>query len=431
MAADVVVTIGVFGAGALGWAALGGRLERASITGPMAFAALGLLAGGEVFDIASVAANNEALLIVAEVTLALLLFSDAARLGLRSAQRDSKPALRVLAIGFPLTILAGWGTGLLVLDELLLWEAAILGAMLASTDAALGKTVVESPVVPQRIRNALNIESGVNDGLSVPFFTLFLALAIDEEGAARAGEWVRFALEEIGFGALTGIVVGAAGAVLLSYAKRRGWASSRGLLAAPIALALFAWAGADHIGGNGFIAAFVAGLVVKGMTDELDEENLTLADGDGSIASNLVFFLFGVAVLGPALTQLTWQIAVYAVLSLTVVRMVPTALSLIGTGLGPRSVAFIGWFGPRGLASIVLGLTLLSDSDALSGAELILDTTAIVVAVSILVHGLSSGPLSRWYGNSAEAKALDEDVRDEVAAVPTRYSAAPGPRGPG
>lgn len=427
MSGDVVATIGLFGAASLAWAAFGGRLERASITGPLLFAAVGLAAGTEGFDLARASESSEAVLVVAEVTLAILLFSDAARLGVRAASRDSRPALRVLAIGFPLIILAGWGAGLLVLDELPLWEAAILAAMLASTDAAVGKAVVESPAVPRRVRNALNIESGLNDGLSVPFFTLFLALAIEVDGGGGVGEWVRFALEEIGFGALVGVVVGGVGAVLLSQAKTRRWASRAGIGLAPIALALAAWAGADEIGGNGFVAAFAAGLVVKWRTDALEDENLELADGTGGLLSNLVFFLFGLAALGPAIGAISWRTVVYAVLSLTLVRMVPVAVSLLGTGFGPRTVAFVGWFGPRGLASIVLSLTLLAEGAEVGGAELILETTSIVVALSLLAHGLSSGPLARLYGGSREAAALAER-RGEVPAIPTRFD-SPSTRG--
>ncbi|MDH3227750.1 MAG: cation:proton antiporter, partial [Thermoleophilia bacterium] len=196
MASEAVAVVGLFGASTLAWAAFGGRLSKLNVTGPIFFAGAGLLAGPKLLDVASAPAQSEVVLLFAEITLALLLFSDAARLGARAAIRSSGAALPVLAIGLPLVILAGWGLGLLVLDELLLWEAAILAAILAPTDAALGRSVVESPVVPRRVRNTLNVESGLNDGLSVPFFTLFLALAIDEENAGSALEWIRFALEE-------------------------------------------------------------------------------------------------------------------------------------------------------------------------------------------------------------------------------------------
>ena len=183
MVGEVIALAGLFGAVTVVSAAFGGRLERLNVTGPMVFAGAGLVFGADALDLASTPRESEAVLLVAEITLALLLFSDAARLGARAALRDSKPALRMLLIGLPLVILAGWGTGVLVLDELILWEAAILAAILAPTDAALGKPVVESSVVPRRVRNALNIESGLNDGLSVPFFTLFVVLAIEDPEA--------------------------------------------------------------------------------------------------------------------------------------------------------------------------------------------------------------------------------------------------------
>jgi NhaP-type Na+/H+ or K+/H+ antiporter len=425
MAEDAIAAIGMFGVATLAWAAFGGRLTRLNVTGPIFFTGVGLMIGPEALGVADIPPASETALIVAELTLALLLFSDAARLGGRAMIHGSTSALRVLAIGLPLVILGGWGLGLLVLDELLLWEAAILAAILAPTDAALGKTVVESRLVPRRVRNTLNIESGLNDGLSVPFFTLFLALAIDEGDAGSAGEWIRFALEEIGFGALVGIAVGVVGAGLLERTRARDWVSPAGLALAPVALALAAWAGADPIGGNGFIAAFVAGLVVNARTDTLDDQNLEFADSEGRLAVSAIFFLFGLSVLGAAIGNFTWEIALYALLSLTLVRMVPVALALVRSGFGPATLGFIGWFGPRGLASIVLSLTLLGEGAEVEGADLILTVTAIVVGASILAHGVSSRPLSRRYGASREAASLAE--QDEGApSVPTRYRASPG-----
>lgn len=425
---NTIAVIGIFAAALFAWVAFGGGLEKLKLTGPILFAGVGVLAGPEVLGLLSSPGigGTEAILVLAEITLALLLFSDAARLGIGAAIRDSKPALRVLAIGLPLTILAGWGVGLLVLDELLLFEAAILAAILAPTDAALGKSVVESRLVPRRVRTTLNIESGLNDGLSVPFFTLFLVLAINQGGAGASGEWAVFLLEQIGFGVLAGIAVGVVGGMVISRSHGHGWTTVAGLNLAPIALALTAWAGADAIEGNGFIAAFVAGLVIRRLTSGLDEENLSFADREGSLATNAVFFLFGYLALGSAIGDLTWEIALYALLSLTLVRMVPVAIALRRIGFGLRTVAFIGWFGPRGLASIVLGLTLLVDREEVAGAEAILTVTAIVVGVSILAHGVSSQPLSRRYGESEEASRLREEQAGDQPSVPTRYESTSG-----
>jgi len=425
---NAIAVIGIFAAALFVWGVFGGGLEKLNVTGPILLAGVGLLAGPELLGLLSSPGEegNEVILTFAEITLALLLFSDAARLGIRAAIRDSKPALRLLAFGLPLTILAGWGVGLLVLDELLLFEAAILAVILAPTDAALGKSVVESPRVPRRVRSALNIESGLNDGISVPFFTLFLALAINEGDAGAPSEWVVFLIEQIGFGVLAGIVVGVVGGVVVSRSYSRGWTTVAGLNLAPLALALTAWAGADAIEGNGFIAAFVAGLVTKRVTSDLDEKNLDFADREGSLATSAVFFLFGYAALGPAIEDLSWEIALYAVLSLTLVRMVPVAISLQRMGFGPRTLAFVGWFGPRGLASIVLALTLVADRDEVAGTDTILTVAAIAVGASILAHGVSSRPLARRYGESEEATEIREARTDDEPSVATRYESTSG-----
>ncbi|MGI9539844.1 MAG: cation:proton antiporter [Miltoncostaeaceae bacterium] len=425
---NTIAVIGIFAVALFVWSVFGGGLEKLNVTGPLLLAGAGLLAGPEVLGLLTSPGEEgtEVILTFAEITLALLLFSDAARLGLGAAIRDSKPALRLLALGLPLTILVGWGLGLLVLGELLFFEAAILAVILAPTDAALGKSVVESPRVPRRVRSALNIESGLNDGISVPFFTLFLVLAIEEGDAGAPSEWVLFLIEQIGFGVLAGIAVGVVGGTVLARSRARGWATVAGLNLVPLALALTAWAGADAIEGNGFIAAFIAGLVARRVKRDLEEENLNFADREGSLATSAVFFLFGYAALGPAIEDLSWEIALYAVLSLTLVRMIPVAISLGRMGFGPRTLAFVGWFGPRGLASIVLALTLVADREEVVGTDLILTVAAIAVGASILAHGVSSRPLARRYGESQEAREIRELQTEDEPSLPTRYESTSG-----
>jgi NhaP-type Na+/H+ or K+/H+ antiporter len=421
---EVAAFVVAFAVTLLAWALFGGRLERLNMSRPFTFAAGGLLAGlllrGEAVGEAT---ESEALLIIAEVTLAMVLFSDAARLGLGAARRSSPTAGRLLIIGLPLAILAGWGVGLLTLDGLGVWDAALLAAILVPTDAALGAAVVESEAVPRKVRNALNVESGLNDGGSFPFFTLFLALALGDGEVESAQDWVVFTVEQIGFGAIVGALVGAVGGYLLMRAEDRDWLPEAGRNILPLALAILAWGTADLVEGNGFIAAFVAGLVVRWVTTSDERrDGLHLADTEGRLATNLIFFIFGFSALGVAFDGATWMIAFYALLSLTLIRMVPVAIALAGTGLGPRTVGFIGWFGPRGLASIVLTLTLMLESGELASADLIQVTAAFVVAMSILAHGVTARPLSERYGQTSEAAALEEDAEEEPS-VPTRADA--------
>jgi NhaP-type Na+/H+ or K+/H+ antiporter len=273
-------------------------------------------------------------------------------------QNEGLP-LRLLGIGMPLTIVLGTVVAALVLTNLTFWEAAIVATVLAPTDAALGQAVVSNPRVPVRVRQALNVEAGLNDGLSVPFLALFLTLAVAEEELQPASYWIRFALEQIGLGALVGLGVGLGGGWLVSQASKRGWMTDSFQRLALLALALIAWALADQIGGNGFIAAFVGGLAVGPTVEHVGERLIRFTESEGQLLNLSVFFIFGVLVIG-LIQPLSWDVALYALLSLSVIRMLPVALSLLGTHLRGVSVLFMGWFGPRGLASIVLGLIVVA-----------------------------------------------------------------------
>jgi sodium/hydrogen antiporter len=295
--------------------------------------------------------------------------------------------------------------------------------VLAPTDAALGQAVVSNPRVPVRIRQALNVEAGLNDGLSVPFLALFLILAVEGEHLS-ANLWIRFALEQIGFGALVGIGVGLAGGWLVSWASNRGWMTESFQRLALLALALIAWALADQIGGNGFIAAFVGGLVVGPAVERVGERLLRFTESEGQLLNLSVFFIFGVLALG-LLGSLTWQIALYVLLSLTVVRMLPVAASLLGTHLRGVSVLFAGWFGPRGLASIVLGLIVVAEAPQLPGASEIEVVVASTVFLSVLLHGVTAAPLSAAYARRVEGMPADAPEKKEAPEKPTRLEPAP------
>jgi NhaP-type Na+/H+ or K+/H+ antiporter len=295
-------------------------------------------------------ATREAVFVVAELALMLLLFTDAARIDPRRLRGNVLP-LRLLGIGLPLTIGLGTVLALLLLSDLEPWECAIVAAILAPTDAALGQAVVSSPALPLRIRQALNVESGLNDGGSVPFLTLFIALAAAEEGIE--GGWLQFTLEQIGYGALIGAAVGAVGGTALRYAAQRGWTAPVFEQLALAALAVIAWLLADLPGGNGFIAAFVGGGAAGMTMGPLRERVLDFTEEEGELLNLAVFFIFGVFA-ADVLGDVTWEVVAYAVLSLTLVRMLPVAVAVIGLGLRPATVAFLGWFGPRGLASIIL-----------------------------------------------------------------------------
>jgi NhaP-type Na+/H+ or K+/H+ antiporter len=395
------------------------RLEGTVLTAPIVFVVAGAILGPAGLGMVTFELDGHTVLLLGEIALAIVLFADAASTNLSSLRQNEGLPLRLLSIGMPLTIALGTAAALLLLTDLSFWESAIVGTVLAPTDAALGQAVVSNPRVPVRVRQALNVEAGLNDGLSVPFLALFLTLAVAEEELQPASYWIRFALEQIGLGVLVGIGVGLVGGLLVSLAARKRWMADPFQRLALLTLALIAWALADQIGGNGFIAAFVGGLAVGPAVERVGGHLIRFTEAEGQLLNLSVFFIFGVLVID-AIQPLNWEVALYAVLSLTLIRMLPVALSLIGTHLGSISVLFMGWFGPRGLASIVLGLIVVAEAPLLTGREEIVQVVALTVLFSVLLHGLTAGPLSAVYARRVDGMSAAAPEKRGVVEETTR-----------
>jgi NhaP-type Na+/H+ or K+/H+ antiporter len=366
------------------------RLEQTVVTAPIFFTSAGVLLIFAISGPHEIDMQRESLLKLAELGLVMLLFTDASHINLKTLKSHEKLPLRLLSIGMLLTILMGTVTTHLIFPRLSLWEAGILAAILAPTDAGLGQVIVRSPRVPPRIRQALDVEAGLNDGLSVPFLMFFIAVSqVGTEGAGRV--LLNYVFEQLGMGALAGLAAGLLGGLLLGRARRREWmtesAQQLGLVALPV-LSIFA---CEPVGGSMFIAAYVAGLTVQIGFRDAGMHSLEFSEGWGQLFDYFVFFLFGLLV-ALAFRHFNLVHALYAVLSLTVVRMVPVAVALIGTRLSRASVLFMGWFGPRGLASIVLGLVYLEEEVHLPGEETIRLAVMSTVMLSIFAHGLSAMP---------------------------------------
>ncbi len=400
------------------------RLEGTVLTAPIIFVVAGALLGPAVLGLVEFGLDEHTVLLVGEIALAIVLFTDAARINFSALRQNQGLPLRLLGIGMPLTIALGTTTAALLLTDLTFWEAAIVGTVLAPTDAALGQAVVADRRVPVRVRQALNVEAGLNDGLSVPFLTLFLALAVAEEELQPASFWIRFALEQVSLGILVGVGVGLAGGWLVGRASQREWMSESFQRLALLVLAIFAWALADQIGGNGFIAAFVGGLAAGPTMERVGERLINFTEAEGQLLNLSVFFIFGVLVVG-VLQPLSWEVALYVMLSLTVIRMLPVALSLIGTHLGGVSVLFMGWFGPRGLASIVLGLIVVEEAPLLAGRDEMMLVVALTVLLSVLLHGVTAAPLSAVYARRVEGMAAGAPEKQEAVQLPTRMGSVP------
>lgn len=413
----------------LGVAAVSRRLSGTPVTPAMVFVAFGVLVGPEVLDGIDVAGSGEAVQVLAETTLALVLFSDASRIDLAALRRTVDVPVRLLGIGLPLTIALGTLAAAAILGELRIEEAVILAVVLAPTDAALGQAVVTEPRVPQRIRQGLNVESGLNDGICVPL--LFAAVAAADVASAISGGRSAGTLlaEEIGYGVLGGVVAGALAAATILQAGRRELIAPAWRQVVPVAGAALAYGIASALDGSGFIAAFVAGMVFRLALGRDPEELNRLTEEVGSVLNGITFVLFGAVLLGPALTELTWSLALYAVLSLTVVRMLPVTIAMAGSRARRPTLAFLGWFGPRGLASIVFAVIVVEESQ-LPHEHLIVLAIYLTVGLSVLAHGLTAAPLAaryaRWYEQHPRATRPMESAPATVIARTPRGGTPPG-----
>jgi NhaP-type Na+/H+ or K+/H+ antiporter len=393
------------------------RIEKTILTAPIIFT----LAGMGVYLIlpflAEFEIHNHTVLLIAELTLALLLFTDATRIDLGKLLKETTLPERLLGIGMPLTILAGTVTAVLLFDGFSIWEAALLAVILAPTDASLGQVVVKSQLVPERIRQALKVEAGLNDGLAMPLFTLFVGLAAATDPFIP-GDWLIYTVEQIFFGLLIGIITGWLGGWLIGEAGNRGWIDESLQQLGLLALALMCYGGAVFIGGNGFIAAFVGGLLVKRGFEDARFHASEFSEAWGQLLNYFVFFVFGM-MAAKLFPQFDSTILIFAILSLTIVRMLPVAVALIRTRLIPATVLFMGWFGPRGLASIVLGLIFLEREVYLSYETTIIQAVAATVLLSIIAHGVSALLGINWYAQ--QIKNLDEtapELQETVSVTP-------------
>jgi sodium/hydrogen antiporter len=400
------------------YAAVSKPLDQRGVTSAMVFTVAGIAVGTAGLGLVNVELESAAAERFTELALVFLLFSDAARLDLSGLRRHLGWPSRLLLIGLPLTMIAGFGAGVLVFPGMALASVFLLSTMLASTDAALGQRVVMDEAVPPRVRQALDVESGLNDGLAVPFFLVAVDLASAELTTGVTKAVVRNMAEQIGWGLAAGIGAGVLGGLLLRVADERGWIEGPWRQGLPFATALLAYSVAVYLGGSGFIAAFVGGMtfgwasrrhgvLITGFTEDI-----------GGVLAAFTWIAFGALAVGLMMPHVTWRIAIYAVLSLTVVRMLPVAVALLASGVRVPTVAFIGWFGPRGLASIVFAL--LAFESGVPDQQTVLTAVALTVFLSIFLHGLTSVPLIAAYVRWFEAHAASHPGTPE--ATPTVMS---------
>jgi sodium/hydrogen antiporter len=399
-----------------GWGTLSARLERFDVTAPIIFVAGGLLLTHGPLAFLGVEPSNELIKELAEFTLALVLFSDASRVGLHELRAEAGLCLRLLGAALPLTIGLGTLLALALASTANIWLALLVGAALAPTDAALGAGMMTNPAIPARIRRLINVESGLNDGIATPFVSVALAGAAT--GGEVAGHGPAAAAAELALGVLVGVAVGGAGGLLVNVARRRGWAAEGFAGPAVLGLAVCAYAFALALHGNGFIAAFVGGLAFGTASGRRGQPLVPFVEETGALVSLLVWLAFGAVAVAPAVESLTWQIVLYAVLSLTVIRMVPVAIALAGARLGWSTIALVGWFGPRGLASVVFALLALEELGSRTAGSAVA-VISITVLLSVVAHGATADPLATRYARLLDRPA-DRGAGAEIPDMPER-----------
>ncbi len=379
------------------------RLERTQFNGPLIYVACGLILGPYCLNLVAMDVDGETLKTLAEITLAVVLFTDSAGANLPVLRRVRRLPARLLLIGLPLTIGFGFFGGSLLYSNLTWIELALLATMLAPTDAALGQAVINNEAVPSSVREGLNVESGLNDGICVPVLLLFLAISADslDQGAVFI-QMLELPLQAIGIGSVVGIASALIGCSSINASVKRDWIDGAWTQIPVIALAVVCFAIAQWLGGSGFIACFVGGLVFGGLIREQKQPLLKAADGTGDVLSMITWFIFGALFIGDCLLAPEWRAIAYALLSLTVVRIIPVFLSVMGMGLQTDSKLFMGWFGPRGLASIVF-IVMVNEAN-LPGSKTLVQAVTWTVLLSVILHGITANPLANLYAKRVEAR---------------------------
>jgi sodium/hydrogen antiporter len=412
-------------AGSVGAVALlSRRLASTPVSGPMLLVAAGVACGPVGLDLLDLTRDSEAVGLLFEIALVAVLFSDASTVRWSLLRRDDALPLRLLTIGLPLTMALGTLAAWALLPGLSIWELALVAVILAPTDAALGQPAITDPRVPLTVRQGLNVEGGLNDGIALPFFVLLLAGATGDAGGDGPGEVFVRALV---LSTAVGLAVGWLGARALAACTAHGWVDEEWRRVPALGVAALGYAVTVSLDGSGFIAAWVAGLAFGVVWRQAAPRAMSgpggptgvvgLAEQTGTLLAAVSFFVFGAVLLGPALSAVGWRAVAYAVLSLTVVRMAPVAVALAGSRFRPPTVLYAGWFGPRGLASIVFALLLLEDGPA--GAGVVVDVVVITVGLSVVLHGATAawgaGAYAAWHRAAA---GTDPGLREGPAESP-------------
>ena len=389
----------IFGVAFFAFSLVSKRIQGTILTPPILFTIGGFCLSAVLTETAGLTYDEGGLHAIAELTLILVLAADASQISFGELKHQKAIPMRLLLIGLPLIMLVGTVIGHSVFTGIGWYEAALIAAILAPTDAALGASVLADKTVPLRIRQGLNVESGLNDGIALPA-VLFFACFLNITHQSGEENWLAFLSLQLIIGPIAGFAVGWIGGHLIAWAAKKEWVTSEFQGVAAIALAVIAFAAAEICHGNGFIAAFVAGLTYGNLHVSYSKFLHEFTETESQFLSYMTFFLFGALILPEAIEHISWQIVLYAGLSLTVVRMLPVFVAMLGLGLRLPTIAFLGWFGPRGLASLLFAMLILEDLQV-AQAEFIQTVIATTVLFSVVLHGVTAAPFSKKLGQSS------------------------------
>jgi NhaP-type Na+/H+ or K+/H+ antiporter len=373
----------------LSYAVVSGLVKRWYIAPALIFAGFGMALGPFGFGVIDAATDTESFTILAQLALTVILFNQAAMLDLRSVVRRGHVTFRLLVIGIPLSIVLGTVVALLAMPVMPLWEAVCLAAIVAPTEVALIDALLEDRRIPQQVRHALSAESGCYDGLALAAMLAALALA-SEAAKPDPGRWAWFAVRTEVVSVVVGVGIGVIGGLVIARSRRRGWMSDTWAQLATLALALVCFEVGERLHGSGFVAAFAGGLAYSMMVRRAESDIPTqVSDAAGQLLELMVFAMFGGYAVFVGWRDAGWRVILFAVLALIVVRLVAVSVALVGTDLPARSRLFIGWFGPRGIGTLVLGLLMIERGE-IQQADVITQATVVAITVSLVVHSLTT-----------------------------------------
>jgi len=411
-------TVAIFTAFILIFALVSRKASKSIVTPPMAFVAVGLLLSPQLLGLVRVDVENETVKMLTEATLTLVLFTDASRIHFKHLRRQQGLPERLLSVALPLNILFGTLLAMLLFGEQFnLWEAAVIGTILAPTDPALASAVVGIPRLPVRVRQTINVESGLNDGICLPILLIFLSLAQIPDKETTLG--ALGVAQQLILGPIAGIAVGYIGGWLITHSVRKKWINESFEDISALAIPFLAYSLAELAGGNGFLAAFCAGLTLGNTARPICSSLHEFGEAEGQLLILITFGVYGAIMVVPSLERLNWQIVLYAVLSLTVVRSAAVAISLIGRKLRWETLAFLSWFGPRGVASILYAL-MAFERHNIPHRETIFAIAIFTVFISVFAHGFTSYPGSCWYASRMDLHKTHPE-HHPVGEMPVRF----------